>query len=271
MSSTSDQKQFPFAGQVAVVTGAASGLGAATALQLLAGGADVIVTYRSDRGMLAEIEAAAASAGRRFMAVQGDVASDDDCVALAKAASAWGRVDILINNAGTTKHIAHGDLDGMLSEDFRHIMDVNVIGAFQVTRALRPLMDAAYQQAGKPRAVVMVSSVAGVIANGSSIAYSASKAALNNMTIALARVLAPAIRVNAICPGYIDTPWFEKGAGAEQAAKVKALVHQHMPLKTAPSADDMARSVIALCSEDLLHMTGVSIVVDDGLSLLIGS
>jgi 3-oxoacyl-[acyl-carrier protein] reductase len=261
----------PLSGQVAVVSGAASGLGTAVGAQLIAAGADLVANYRSDRGHIDGLERMAADLGQRVMAVQGDVARDDDCRALAIAAEKWGRVDILVNNAGTTKHIAHGELEAMLSEDFDRIMRVNVIGAFQLTRAMRPLMERAYALTQQARPVVMVSSVAGVMANGSSIAYSASKAALNNMTIALARALAPAIRINAICPGYIDTPWFEKGTSAEQAAQIRATLMAHTPLKTVATADDLAKSVMMLCGEESAHMTGIHIVVDDGLSLMFGT
>jgi 3-oxoacyl-[acyl-carrier protein] reductase len=260
--------QVALVGQVAMVTGAASGLGAAVARQLLAAGADVIANYRADYGSLDDLHAAADAAGRRLMIVQGDIANDADCRAMATAAGQWSRVDILVNNAGTTRHIAHADLEAMASADFRHILEVNVVGAFQMTRAMLPLMRAAHEHAGTARPVVMISSVAGVLANGSSIAYAASKAALNNMTIALARALAPAIRVNAICPGYIDTPWFEKGTNSEQAAHVRDMVVTHMPLRTCPSPDDMAQTVLMLCSDATAHMTGMHLIVDDGLSLL---
>lgn len=258
----------PLTGQIAMVSGAASGLGAAVAMRLLAAGADVIANYRSDRGSLDALQAAADDVGRRLMIVQGDIAHDADCRAVAAAAQQWGRVDILINNAGTTKHVPHADLEAMASADFSHILAVNVVGTFQLTRAMLPLMQAAYKEAGTARPVVMISSVAGVIANGSSIAYSASKAAVNNMTTALARALAPAVRVNAICPGYIDTLWFEKGTSAAHATRVRDMIEAHTPLRRYPSPNDIAQTVLMLCSDATAHMTGMHMVVDDGLSLL---
>lgn len=257
--------KLPLIGQVAMVSGAASGFGAAVAFRALALGADVIANYRSDYGVLGDVESAADKVGRRLMILQGDVSRDEDCKAM--AAAEWGRVDMLVNNAGTTKHVPRA----MLSEDFNRILQVNVIGVVQLTRAILHLLRIAYEQRDRARPVVMDSSVAGVIANGSSIAYSASKVAMNNMTIALARSLAPALRVNAICPGIMDTPWFEKGAGAEQAAKVRALAVAHTPLKSVPTADEMAKTVLMLCCSETAHVTGVNLLVDDGLSMLLGS
>jgi 3-oxoacyl-[acyl-carrier protein] reductase len=266
--SSEENNQTALQGQVALVSGAASGLGAAVTRQLLQSGADVIANYRSDYGVLDELKALAESTGRRFMIVKGDVARDEDCRAIAAAAKDWGRIDILVNNAGTTKHVPHADLEAMLSEDFGRIMQINVIGAFQLTRAVLPLMRSAHALAERARPIVMISSVAGVLANGSSIAYSASKAAMNNMTMALARALAPAIRVNAVCPGLIDTPWFEKGVGEEQAAKIRAMAATHLPLQRVPTADEIAQTVMMLCRDETAHVTGTHLLVDDGLSLL---
>jgi NAD(P)-dependent dehydrogenase (short-subunit alcohol dehydrogenase family) len=127
----------PLSGQVALVSGAASGLGAAVAMQLVHSGADVIANYRSDYGVLDELKSAADKLGRRLMILQGDVARDGDCRAMAAAAAQWGRIDILVNNAGTTQHVPHADLDAMLSEDFSRILPVNVIGANAVSLSFR--------------------------------------------------------------------------------------------------------------------------------------
>ena len=113
------------------------------------------------------------------------------------------------------------DLDGLSAEDFQRIYAVNTIGPFQMIRAARALLEAGAKASGRPSAVVNVSSVAGISGGGSSVAYAASKGALNTMTQSLARALAPLIRVNTVCPGYIDTPWFTKGRG-EAGAKAGA-------------------------------------------------
>ena len=142
------------------------------------------------------------------MLVQGDVASDDDCRKIAAAAEPFGRIDALFNNAGVTtlrRPRRHGRrLGARTSCD---LYAVNVVGAFQMVRACRALLEAAPQ----PGAVVNTASIAGVTGIGSSVPYAASKGALTTMTLSLARALAPKIRVNAVCPGFIDTPWFGKG------------------------------------------------------------
>ena len=135
------------------------------------------------------------------------------------AAAAWGRLDALVNNAGTTKHVPHGNLDGLSAEDFQRLFGVNTIGPFQMVRAARRCWKPAPTRPAARPSVVNVSSVAGISGIGSSVAYAASKGALNTITLSLARALAPLIRVNAVCPGYIDTPWFTKGRGVEGAAK----------------------------------------------------
>ena len=136
---------------------------------------------------------------------------DDDCRRIAAAAEPFGRIDALFNNAGQTTFANHADLDAVSAENFARIYAVNVIGAFQMVRACRALLEAA----PAPGAVVNTSSIAGVTGIGSSVPYAASKGALVTMTLSLARALAPKIRVNAICPGYIDTPWFGRGLPPE--------------------------------------------------------
>src|SRR5205823_14970469 len=134
-------------------------------------------------------------AGAEVVVVQGDVSRDEDCKKIAAAAAPWGGVDILVYNAGTTKHVAHDNMDGLSSEDFQRIYAVNTIGPFQMIRAARSLLEAAAKASCRSSAVVNVSSVAGISGIGSSVAYAASKGALNTMTLSLARALAPSIRV----------------------------------------------------------------------------
>src|SRR5260221_530920 len=205
-------------GLCAIVTGSASGLGAATAAILAKGGARIVVNYSNSK---TEAEATAdlcRKAGAEVVVVQGDVSRDEDCRKIVAAAASWGRLDVLINNAGTTKHVPHDNMDGLTAEDFQRIYSVNTIGPFQMIRAARAQLEAGAKASGRPSAVVNVSSVAGISGGGSSVAYAASKGALNTITLSLSRALAPLIRVNTVCPGYIDTPWFTKGRG-EAAAK----------------------------------------------------
>ncbi len=200
--------------------------------------------------------------------VQGDVSRDEDCRKIVAAAAPWGRLDALVNNAGTTKHMAHGNLDGLSAEDFQRLFGVNTIGPFQMVRAARGLLEAGAAASGRASAVVNVSSIAGISGVGSSIAYVASKGALNSMTFSLARALAPLIRVNTVCPGYIDTPWFTKGRGEEAAKQLRDSVIARVPLKVASSADDIAQLVCFLATPASSNMTGELVRMDAGLHLV---
>src|ERR1700709_497335 len=255
-------------GMCVVVTGSASGLGAATALSLAKGGARIVINYASSQK---EAEATAdhcRTAGGEVVVVQGDVSRDEDCKKIVAAAASWGRLDALINNAGITKHMAHGNLDGLSAEDFQRLFAVNTIGPFQMVRAARSLRDAGANASGRASAVVNVSSAAGLHGHGSSVAYAASKGALNTMTLSLARALAPLIRVNTVCPGYIDTPWFTKGRGVEGAAKVRDAVIAKVPLKRASTAEDVASLVCFLATQASGNMTGEVVRMDAGGHLI---
>src|SRR6201746_2290388 len=194
-------------GLCAVITGSASGLGAATAAILAKGGARIVVNYSSSQKEAEATAELCRKAGAEVAVVQGDVSRDEDCKKIVAAAARWGRLDALINNAGTTKHNAHDNLDGLSAEDFQRLFAVNTIGPYQMVRAARSLLETTAKASGHSSAVVNVSSVAGIAGIGSSVAYAASKGALNTMTLSLALALAPLIRVNTGCPGYIDTPW----------------------------------------------------------------
>ena len=252
----------------AIVTGSASGLGAATAAILAKGGARIVVNYSNSK---TEAEATAdlcRKAGAEVVVVQGDVSRDEDCRKIA-AAAPWGGLDVLVNNAGTTKHVPHDNLDGLTAEDFQRIYAVNTIGPFQMIRAARSQLEASARASGRPTAVVNISSVAGISGGGSSVAYAASKGALNTMTQSLARALAPLIRVNTVCPGYIDTPWFTKGRGEAGAKAVRDSVVAKVPLKVASSADDIAQLVCFLASPASSNMTGEFVRMDAGMHLVL--
>jgi NAD(P)-dependent dehydrogenase (short-subunit alcohol dehydrogenase family) len=255
-------------GLCAIVTGSASGLGAATAAILAKGGARIVVNYSSSQK---EAEATAdlcRTAGGDVVVVQGDVSRDEDCRKIVAAAAPWGRLDALINNAGTTKHMAHDNLDGLSAEDFQRIFGVNTIGPYQMVRAARSLLEAGAKASGRASAVVNVSSVAGISGVGSSVAYAASKGALNTITYSLARALAPLIRVNTVCPGYIDTPWFTKGRGEAGAKVVRDTVVSKVPLKVASSAEDIAALVCFLATPASSNMTGELVRMDAGMHLI---
>jgi len=255
-------------GLCAIVTGSASGLGAATAAILAKGGARVVVNYSSSAKEAEATAELCRSAGGEVVVVQGDVSRDEDCKKIVAAAAPWGRIDALINNAGTTKHVPHGNLDGLSAEDFQRLYGVNTIGPFQMVRAARSLLEAGAKASGRASAVVNVSSVAGISGIGSSIAYAASKGALNTITYSLARALAPLIRVNTVCPGYIDTPWFTKGRGEEAAKQVRDSVIARVPLKVASSANDIAALVCFLATPGSGTITGEVVRMDAGAHLV---
>lgn len=249
---------------VVVVTGASTGLGRAVAVAVAAQGAKaVVINYARNREEAEETARLCQAHGAETVIVQGDVARDEDCRKIAAAAEPFGRIDALFNNAGATKFAGHGDLDAISGQDFLDLYAVNVVGAYQMVRACRALLEAG----PRPGAVVMTASIAGVTGIGSSIPYAASKGALNTMTISLARALAPKIRVNAICPGFIDTPWFGKGLGEQAADRIRANAAAGTPLKVASTADDIAASAVFLASPASRHITGETLLVDAGSHL----
>ena len=255
-------------GFCAIVTGSASGLGAATATMLAKQGVRIVVNYASSKTEAEQTADLCRTAGAEVIVVQGDVSRDEDCKAIAAAAAPWGQLHALVNNAGTTKHVPHADLEGLSADDFHRIYGVNTVGAFQMVRASRGLLEAGAKASGRASAVVNISSVAGLSGAGSSVAYAASKGALNSMTMSLARALAPLIRVNAVCPGYIDTPWFEKGRGAAAAKQVRDMVTAKVPLRVASSAEDIAQLVCFLATTPSGNMSGELVRMDAGLHLV---
>jgi NAD(P)-dependent dehydrogenase (short-subunit alcohol dehydrogenase family) len=254
-----------FDGMIILVTGGATGLGAAIAVGAAKRGAKAVILNCTKSLKEAEETAAAVRvAGAETAIAQGDVAEDADCRRIAEVAARFGRIDALVNNAGVTKHAQnHGDLDALSKEDFQRLFAVNTIGPFQMVRACRALLEAA----PPPSSVLMTSSIAGVLGIGSSVAYAASKGALNTMTLSLARALAPKIRVNAICPGFIDTRWFTEGRGEEAAQRIRESVANTTPLKVACTAEDIADAALFLISPAARRITGETMMVDAGMHL----
>jgi 3-oxoacyl-[acyl-carrier protein] reductase len=256
-------EQTDLKGKAAIVTGSATGIGASVAIALARRGANIVVNYTKSEKEARETADEVRRAGADVRVVQANVAIDADCRKLAQAAlDAWSRIDILVNNAGTTKFAAHNDLDALSAEDFTAIYAVNVIGPFQMIRACAPTMKA--QGDG---AVVNVSSIAGVRGIGSSVAYAASKAALNNLTVSLARALAPEIRINAVCPGYVATGWFRNRFGEEGFKRITETQAQVAPLKRAADGDEIAKTVVFFASPESRHITGETLLTDGGLHL----
>jgi 3-oxoacyl-[acyl-carrier protein] reductase len=241
--------------KVAIVTGSSSGIGAASALELSARGWSVVVNYSRS----AQDAGTVAGRCRDAIAVKADVTDDADCRRLVAAAiERWGRLDALVNNAGTTKFVPHSDLDGLTAEDFQRIYATNVVGPFQMCRAAASALRAARG------AIVNVSSLAAFLATGSSIAYAASKAALDTLSMALARVLAPEVRLNVVAPGFVDTPWMVAGYGAERYARLRDTYAGIAPLGTVCQPADIART-IAWLIEEADKVTGQTVYVDAGM------
>ena len=250
-------------GGVAIVTGGGTGIGAAVVRRLAERGVRSVINYASSRD---EAEALALEVGNGSIAVQADIVDDAACRALVAAGTdAFGRVDFLVNNAGRTKFANHEDLDALGAEDFVDIYRLNTVAAFQMIRAAAPAL-----RASEMGAVVNVASVAGVFGIGSSVAYAASKGALITMTTSLARVLAPAIRVNAVAPGYVGTGWFEKRLGEEGFARLNQRIAAATPMGLAAGPDDIAGPIVMLLDPASRVMTGECLVLDAGAHLDIG-
>jgi 3-oxoacyl-[acyl-carrier protein] reductase len=243
--------------KIAIVTGSSSGIGAATAIELSRRGWSIVVNFSKDKSKAEETKKQCKDA----IVVQADVGEDADCRKLAKAAlDKWGRIDALVNNAGVTKFVAHPKLDELSGEDFQRIYRVNVVAAFQMTRACVPALKVS------KGSVVNISSLAAFLGTGSSIAYAASKAALVTMTHSLARVLGPEIRVNAVQPGFVDTPWMHSGYGEDRFKEMIDRYSGNAPLKSACKPEDIADAVVWLI-EGARQVTGESILVDSGFHL----
>jgi 3-oxoacyl-[acyl-carrier protein] reductase len=242
--------------KVALITGGGTGVGRATTLQLADRGYDVVINYSRSRD---EAEATAADArekGVRAITASCNVADDRAVRAMiARCREEFGRLDVLVNNAGMTHFVKHTELEELSEAKWDEILAVNLKGPFFVSRAAIPLM----RDSGGG-SIVNVASVAGIAGSGSSIAYAASKGGLITMTKSLAKAFAPDIRVNAVCPGPIVSRWLEGHEDMVEAA-VKIT-----PLKRASTTDDIADAVVFL-SCDSAMMTGQALVVDGGRTM----
>jgi ketoreductase RED2 len=238
-------------GKVAIVTGSSSGIGAAVATALAGEGVSVVVN--SSQSAVAGQAVADALPGASYIAA--DIADDGACRELVAAAvERYGHLDILVNNAATTEVIAHSDLSAATDEIWQRIFSVNVLGTWHMTRACVPAL-----RATGDGVVINVSSVAGLRATGSSIPYAVSKAGVNHLTVLLANVLGPEIRVNAVAPGLVDTPWT-----ADWHA-IRAAVRSRAPLRRSAEPEHVAEAVMGLIYAR--HITGQVVTVDGGMTL----
>ncbi|MGP0015273.1 SDR family NAD(P)-dependent oxidoreductase [Pseudomonas sp.] len=241
--------------RVALVTGSTSGIGAAIARVLSQAGYAVVLHSRNS----AETGRAMAAEMKQAIYVQADLAFEADRVRLInEAIAAWGQLDVLVNNAGISRVIPHGDLASASSTVWHELNEINVVAPFHlVALAESALRDAArYRRAGS---VVNISSHAGIRPKGASIPYAVSKAALNHMTRLLAVSLGPEIRVNAVAPGLVDTPLTAGWTEAQELWRTRA------PMRRAASPDDIAKAVLMLVESD--YLTGEILLSDGGLNL----
>lgn len=248
---------------VCVVTGSSSGIGAATALLFAQRGHDVVINYAKQAENAERVADACRQAGADALLVRADVADDAQCRALAEAVrQRWGRADVLVNSAGiTTKFADPRDLEALSAQDFEAIYRVNVIGTFQMCRALAPLL-----REGRTPAIVNISSIGGRMGTGSSMAYAASKGAVNTLTLSLARALAPAIRVNAILPGMVDGPWLRRGLGDAVFEERRQRYTARALLQSVLQPEDVARAAWSLAT-DALKQTGQLVDLEAGFLL----
>jgi len=244
---------------VAIVTGGSRGVGAATARMLSENGWNVVITCSSSIQDADQVAKNCTNENAEVVALQADVSKDIECIAtINKAIEKWGRIDALINNAGTTKFAwDHSDLDSLAAEDFQYIYGVNVVGPFQMVKAAKE-----HLLKSENPCVVNISSIAGIKGIGSSVAYASSKGALNTMTISMARNLGP-IRVNAICPGFIDGEWLKAGLGEEMFDAAKSNLESTVPLKSVATPETIAESILALISLNK-NATGQLLILDGG-------
>lgn len=250
-------------GKVAIVTGGGTGVGAATAKLLAAGGCAVVVNYRSSQAEAEAIVAAIQAVGGKAIAVRADVSIDAEARALVEATTtAFGRVDVLVNSAGTTAFVPAGELDALTDEIWDRLMRVNVVGPFHCIRAAAVAMRAS---GGGGGSIVNVSSIAAQTASGSSIAYCTSKAALDNLTVAMARELGPTIRVNGVAPGPITGRWLREGLGDRYDEVIEAW-GAAVPLGRVCDPADVAAAIVSLITGSEL-VTGQTLTVDGGTTI----
>lgn len=240
---------------VALVTGSATGVGRATALRFARRGFAVAINYSRSQAEAEQTLHDVEQLGVPAILVRANVAADAEVRAMVERCRCeLGGLDVLVNNAGTTHFIPHTDLEAVTAEVWHDILQVNLIGAFQCARAAMPWLK---ERRG---CIVNVTSVAGLAGSGSSIPYAASKAALNCLTLSLAKAFAPEVRVNAVAPGPILSRWL-----ADHPEMIEAAL-KFTPLRRASTTDDIA-DVIEFLACGTTMMTGQVLVVDGGRTM----
>lgn len=251
-------------GKVAIVTGSGTGVGAACIRQFAELGARVCVNYSRSQADAEAVVAECLAMGAEAELVKADVSSDADCVRMVETVvGRWGRLDILVNNGAITKKSSALDLSTLSAQDFLDVYSVNVVGAYQMARAAIPHM-----RAVGGGSIVNVSSNTAFTGAGTSIAYTSSKGALNALTLALARSQAPLVRVNAVCPGVIDTRWMGQVHGAEAHEPLMQRTGASTPMGRVAAPEDVASAVVWLAA-GTSFVTGELLTVDGGLHRLL--
>lgn len=250
-------------GRVALITGGAGGIGGAVVRSLVkAGVGGVAINYRKSAKDADDLAAEMDRSGAKTLAIQADVRSDDQVRAMMKRIQAhFGRLDIVVNNAGVTHWVKLSDLEGLTDAIWDEILDVNVKGAFRCARAAAKLLE---ENQGM---IVNVSSISGVLAptTMSSLAYGTAKAALIYMTRGLAVAMAPKVRVNCVAPAFTDTPWMSQHFGADYL-QVIAKASAGYPMQRIATPEDIAGAILGLVTGGDF-VTGQTLIVDGGLSL----
>jgi len=247
------------AGKSALITGGGTGVGRATVLELAQQGCNVLVNYSRSADEAEATVKDAEAFGVKAIAHQADVSDDAQCRGMVDTATAaFSGLDILVNNAGTTTFVSHPDLEGLSNEDWDRILGVNLKGPFFMARAAKEALDASGEGV-----IVNVSSVAGVRGVGSSIPYCASKAGLINLTITLARAMAPKVRVNCVAPGFITGRWLKSGFG-DMYETIKETNEKRSPLGKVCDPEDVAAGIMSFITGSQL-VTGETMVVDGGM------
>ena len=249
--------------KVAIITGGSRGVGAATAKLLASKGWNITITCTSSMDEANIVVKECEELGVEAIALTADVSEDNSCVKTAQETiNKWGRIDALVNNAGTTKFVFnHADLDGLDADDFLHIYKVNVVGPFQMVRACKEMLLNSVNPS-----VVNISSIAGIKGLGSSLAYASSKGALNTMTKSMARNLGP-IRVNAICPGFIQGDWLRNGMGDDLYNAALENLTNNTPLKLTVTPEQVAEGIYSFIGINKV-VTGETMLMDGGHHLI---
>ena len=241
-------------GQVALVTGGGTGIGQGISTAFAREGALVAVNYQKSKDKAEGTVRRIRESGGQAIALQADVRRETDCKRLVdEVVREWGRLDVLVNNAGWTTPVAHGDLEALTEEIWRKVLDTNVMGAWYCIKHATPVMR------GQGRGVIInITSVAAFSGKGSSLAYAASKAALGSMTRSLARALGPAIRVNSLAPGLVETEFVGWPPSVFEAGRLEVLTPD------LPTPEDCGEAALFLAAE-ARATTGTTIFVDGGI------